>query len=101
MHDEGSTVSHMQVRRAHALLLTIHHAIPAIPFEHRTTEPSRALHRLFENRAQTTRFILDLLDATGPASAPANHGTAHDATHPGARCCAHSPHGVGYTGGEL
>ncbi|HEY5845269.1 MAG TPA: phosphotransferase [Nakamurella sp.] len=101
LRDEGSTVSHTQVRRAHALLLTIHHAIPAIPFEHLTTEPSRALHRLFENRAQTTRFILDLLDATGPAAAPENHRAAHDATRPGARCSLHSPHEAGYTGGEL
>jgi hypothetical protein len=71
LRDEGSSVSPAQVRRAHALLLTIHHAIPAIPFEHRTTEPSYALHRLFENRAQTTRFILDLLEVTGRASTPA------------------------------
>jgi len=80
LRDEGSTVSHTQVRRAHALLLTIHHAIPAIPIEHRTTEPSPALRRLFENRAHTTRFILDLLDATGPgvgAGEPADGARRH------------------------
>jgi hypothetical protein len=39
LRDEGSTVTFEQVRRCHALLLTIHHAIPAMPFEHR--EPPR------------------------------------------------------------
>jgi len=66
LHDEGNTASLTVVQRAHALLLTIYHAIPAIPFEYLTAQPGQVPYRLFENRAQTTRFILDLLDATGP-----------------------------------
>jgi len=67
LHDEGGAISHTEVRRAHALLLTIYHAIPAIPYEHLTAEPGRVPYRIFENRALSARFILDLLDATSPA----------------------------------
>ncbi|MHA6781221.1 phosphotransferase [Pseudonocardia saturnea] len=64
LRDEGSTVTLEQVRRSHALLLTIYYAIPALPFEHRDASPTPALHRLHAERAAATRFVLDLLDAT-------------------------------------
>jgi hypothetical protein len=64
LRDEGSTVTVEQVRRSHALLLTIYYAIPALPFEHRDAAPTPALHRLHAERAAATRFVLDLLDAT-------------------------------------
>jgi hypothetical protein len=64
LRDEGSTVTVEQVRRCHALLLTIYYAIPALPFEHRNAAPTPALHRLLAERAEATRFVLDLLDAT-------------------------------------
>lgn len=62
---EGSAVTFEQVQRCHALLLTIYYAIPALPFEHRDAAPTPALHRLHAERAAATRFVLDLLDATG------------------------------------
>jgi hypothetical protein len=64
LRDEGSAVTVEQVQRSHALLLTIYYAIPAVPFEHRNTAPTPALHRLHTERAAATRFVLDLLDAT-------------------------------------
>lgn len=64
LRDEGSAVTVEQVRRCHALLLTIFYAIPALPFEHRDAAPTPALHRLHAERAAATRFVLDLLDAT-------------------------------------
>lgn len=64
LHDEGSAVTVEQVRRCHALLLTIYYAIPAMPFEHRDAAPTPALQRLHAERAAAARFVLDLLDAT-------------------------------------
>lgn len=64
LRDEGSAVTDEQVRRCHALLLTIYYAIPALPFEHRDAAPTPALHRLHAERAASTRFVLDLLDTT-------------------------------------
>lgn len=64
LRDEGSAVTVEQVRRSHALLLTVYYAIPALPFEHRHAAPTPALHRLYAERAAATRFVLDLLDAT-------------------------------------
>jgi len=61
---EGCTTSEHQVRRAHALAMTIFHAIPAIPYEHRTGEAGPDLRPFFANRAAMARCILDLLDAT-------------------------------------
>jgi Phosphotransferase enzyme family len=64
LHDEGSAVTLSEVQRSHALLMTIYHAIPGVPFEHRTAPPTPELHRLHAERAAMTRFILDLLDAS-------------------------------------
>jgi hypothetical protein len=64
LRQEGWAASLCQVRRAHALAATIYHAIPAIPYEHRTAEPDPHLYRLFANRAAMARHLLDLLDAT-------------------------------------
>jgi len=61
---EGCTTAEHQVRRAHALAMTIFHAIPAIPYEHRTGEAGPDLRPFFANRAAMARCILDLLDAT-------------------------------------
>jgi hypothetical protein len=65
LRDEGSSATVAQVRRCLALLLTIYYAIPALPFEHRDAAPTPLLHRLHAERAAATRFVLDLLDATG------------------------------------
>lgn len=64
LHDEGSTIATSRVRRAHAIAMTIFHAIPSIPYEHRTAEAGPELHPLFANRAAMARRILDILDAT-------------------------------------
>jgi Phosphotransferase enzyme family len=64
LHDEGDDITLHQVRRSHAVLMTIFHAIPAIPYEHRTAEPTPQLRKLYTDRAATARFILDLLDNT-------------------------------------
>jgi hypothetical protein len=64
LRDEGCTTPVHQVRRAHAIATTIFHAIPSIPYEHRTAEAGPELHPLFANRAAMARCILDLLDAT-------------------------------------
>jgi hypothetical protein len=64
LHDEGSTITAHQVSRAHAIAMTIFHAIPSIPYEHRTTEVRPELQPLFANRAAMARHILDLLDTT-------------------------------------
>jgi len=61
---EGCTTAEHQVRRAHTLAMTIFHAIPAIPYEHRTGGAGPELHPLFANRAAMAHCILDLLDAT-------------------------------------
>jgi Phosphotransferase enzyme family len=64
LHEEGDDTTLGQVRRSHAVLMTIYHAIPAIPYEHRTAAPTPQLRRLYIQRAATARFILDLLDST-------------------------------------
>lgn len=61
---EGCTTSIHQVRRAHAIAMTIFHAVPSIPYEHRTAEAGPELEPLFANRAAMAQHILDLLDAT-------------------------------------
>ena len=64
LHDEGGDITLSQVRRSHAVLMTIYHAIPAIPYEHRGAEPTPQLHQLYAERAAATGFILDLIDST-------------------------------------
>jgi hypothetical protein len=56
--------------RAHAIAMTIFHAIPSIPYEHRTGGVGAELHPLFANRAAMARCVLDLLHAT---SRPRGH----------------------------
>jgi hypothetical protein len=63
LRDEGCTTPAHQVRRAHAIAMTIFHAVPSIPYEHRTAEAEPHLRELFANRADMARLILDLLDA--------------------------------------
>jgi hypothetical protein len=62
---EGNCTPLADVRRAHAILMTIFHAIPAIPSEHYDAETTPELHRLFAGRAAIARFVLDLLDSSG------------------------------------
>jgi hypothetical protein len=64
LRDEGCTTPVHQVRRALAIAMTIFHAIPSIPYEHRTTEAEPELRPLFANRSAMARYILDLLDST-------------------------------------
>lgn len=64
LRDEGCATPIPQVRRAHAVAMTIFHAIPSIPYEHRTAEAGPDVHPLFANRAAMARYVLDLLDAT-------------------------------------
>jgi hypothetical protein len=44
--------------------MTVFHAIPSIPHEHRDAAAAPELLGLFANRAATARHVLDLLDAT-------------------------------------
>ena len=53
-----------QVRRAHAIAMTIFHAIPSIPYEHRAARAGPELRSLFANRAAMALCVLDLLRAT-------------------------------------
>ena len=64
LRDEGCNTPVHQVRRAHAIAMTIFHAIPSIPYEHRTAEAGPELHTLFADRAAMARSILDLRHAT-------------------------------------
>jgi hypothetical protein len=65
LRDEGCAVPIHEVRRAHAIAMTIFHAVPSIPYEHRATDADKSLRPLFANRAAMARHLLDLLDATG------------------------------------
>jgi len=64
LRDEGCPTSVREVRRAHTIAMTIFHAIPSIPYEHRTGGVGPELHPLFANRAAMARCVLDLLHAT-------------------------------------
>jgi hypothetical protein len=61
---EGSQATVAQVRRSHAILMTIFHGLPAIPFEHQDAAPTDTLRHMFHQRAAASRFIFDLLDRT-------------------------------------
>src|SRR6266704_3889425 len=67
LHAEGSQATAAQVRRSHALLMTILHGLSAIPFEHRAAAPTGELRHLFHERAAAARFIFSLLDSTAPS----------------------------------
>lgn len=64
LRDEGCTITIHQVRRAHAIAMTIFHAIPSIPYEHRADQAQPHLRPLYANRAAMASRILDLLDDT-------------------------------------
>lgn len=64
LRDEGSTVPADRVRRAHALAMTIFHAVPAVPYEIRDAGAGPELQPLLATRAAIARYVLDLLDAT-------------------------------------
>lgn len=64
LRDEGCGTPVRQVRRAHAIAMTIFHAIPAVPYEHRSPQERPDLRPLLANRAAMARGVLDLLDAT-------------------------------------
>jgi hypothetical protein len=64
LRDEGCDVSPEVVRRAHALLMLMFAGFSAIPFEHLGSEPTRELQRIAGERAQSARFILDLVAET-------------------------------------
>jgi Phosphotransferase enzyme family len=66
IHAEGGTASLAQVRRTHAVLLTVFSALPSVPIEHLDDEPTPRLRRLFHGRAAIARFALDLLEDTHP-----------------------------------
>jgi hypothetical protein len=67
LREEGCATPLHEVRRAHAIVATIFHAIPSIPYEHRTARTTAELRPLFANRAAMARCVLDLLDATEEA----------------------------------
>ena len=61
---EGSQATIAQVRRSHAILMTIFHGLSAIRFEHQGAAATDALLHLFHQRAAAARFIFDLLHRT-------------------------------------
>jgi hypothetical protein len=63
---EGGTTDLARIRRAHAVLMTVFSALPAIPVEHLGDEPTPRLRRICHARAAIARFVLDLLDDTRP-----------------------------------
>jgi hypothetical protein len=66
---EGSQATIAQVRRSHAILMTIFHGLSAIPFEHQDAASTDTLRHIFHQRAAAARFIFDLLDRTPAAHA--------------------------------
>jgi hypothetical protein len=63
---EGGAAELAQVRRIHAVLMTVFSALPSLPVEHFGEEPTPQLRQLFLSRAAIARFVLDLLDDTRP-----------------------------------
>ena len=61
---EGRIVDEELIRRAHALVMLLFSGYSAVPFEHLDRRPTGELHRIAMERAQSARFILDLVDAT-------------------------------------
>lgn len=68
LRDEGVDVPLAQVRRTHALLLLLFAGLSALPFEALGGPPSDEAVRVARERADAARWILDLVDATRPAS---------------------------------
>jgi hypothetical protein len=65
LREEGMDVELEVVRRAHALHMLVFTGLSALPVEHLGAPPSPGLADLARQRAQATRFILDLVGATG------------------------------------
>ena len=65
---EGCDAPEAQVRRSQALLMLLFSGLSAIPLEHLPQEPTPELHRIARERAACARFVLDLVDATAPAT---------------------------------
>lgn len=66
LRDEGCDVDAAVVQRSHALLMLLFSGLTAIPFEHLGKAPTDELRRVADERAQSARFILDLVDTTTP-----------------------------------
>jgi Phosphotransferase enzyme family len=64
LRDEGCDVPPEVVRRAHALLMLLFSGFSSIPFEHLGSEQTRELERIAVERAESLRFILDLVAET-------------------------------------
>ena len=64
LHDEGREVGLDEVARAHALLMLLFSGLSAVPVEHLQSPPSPALQELARQRAESARFVLDLVRAT-------------------------------------
>ena len=64
---EGTVVPERHVRRAHAICMMIFAGLSAIPFENLRSAPDQRLHAISRTRAQSVRFMLDLLASTNPS----------------------------------
>ncbi|GAA4988018.1 phosphotransferase [Pseudonocardia tropica] len=65
LRDEGCTIPLAEVARAHAVAMTVFHAVPAIPDALRSVGEGPELRARLRGLAATTRFVLGLLRATG------------------------------------
>ncbi len=74
LRDEGDSTPAAVVQRAHALQMLIYTGLSAIPVEMLAAPPTPEVMRIAGERANATRFILDLVDGTVPIAEP----------HPGA-----------------
>lgn len=63
---EGMPVDSAVVRRAHALAMMIFSGLSGYPFEHLDQEPTSSLMALSRERAEASRFCLDLVESTVP-----------------------------------
>jgi hypothetical protein len=61
---EGCEVPFEVIERAHALQMLLFAGLSAIPLEHLDQIPTPELQRIARERADSARFILDLVDAT-------------------------------------
>lgn len=66
---EGCDVPLEVVERGHALQVLLFAGLSALPLEHLDKPPPDELRRIARERAESLRFILDLVDATAPVSA--------------------------------
>ncbi len=68
LHSEGCHVDEAVIRRSHALWMLLFSGLSAFPFEHLDSPPTPYLHRITSERAQTARFILDLVQRSPAGS---------------------------------